>query len=126
MTADDLSEWLFLAATENGFAESYLLGDADLNGTIGASDLNQVALNWRGSADKWSDGDFDADAMVDADDLNSLALNWGASIRVTASAVPEPSSEWLLALSVFLVSAFRTKKGFERACHSRRPLPSSF
>lgn len=99
----DLSEWLSIAATENGYAEPYLFGDGDLNGTVGASDLNALALNWRGSTNKWSDGDFNADGMVDSTDLNTLALGWRDSISAAAAPVPEPAmGVWL----VFLVTSF--------------------
>ena len=103
---DDLNEWLSTAATDNGFSKPYLAGDADLDGTISASDLNRVALNWRGAANKWSDGDFNADGMVDAGDLNSLALNWRESISsaATTSAVPEPSTGALFFIAILYIS----------------------
>jgi hypothetical protein len=34
VTARDLSEWRSIAATENGFTEPYLDGDADLDRTV--------------------------------------------------------------------------------------------
>ena len=97
----DQDQWRADAATENGFAEPYLNGDADLDGSVVAGDLNAVGINWQTSPDPWSSGDFNADGFVDAGDLNLLALNWQQSIPLAAEgqAVPEPSSLALLALA---------------------------
>jgi hypothetical protein len=91
----DQDMWRGIAATENGFAESYLNGDADLDGSVVAGDLNALGTNWQSSPDgPWSHGDFDANGFVDAGDLNLLGLNWQGSIAAAASAasVPEPST----------------------------------
>lgn len=116
----DVNEWLSIAATENGFAEPYLLGDADLDGTIGASDLNRVALNWRSAANKWSDGDFNADGRVDAGDLNSVGLNWRQSISAAAAtaAVPEPGTEWLTVLGVFVLASATRRQSNKRTANA--------
>ena len=34
----DLSQWLSIAGSENGFDSGYLVGDANLDGTVDASD----------------------------------------------------------------------------------------
>ncbi len=94
----DVSKWLSDAAHINGFRESYLDGDSNLDGTVDAADLNNLALNWQQSIDKWSGGDFTADGVVNSADLNALALHWRQSIAMASSAtapVPEPSA-WLL------------------------------
>jgi hypothetical protein len=91
----DQDMWRGIAATENGFAESYLNGDADLDGSVVAGDLNALGTNWQSSPDgPWSHGDFDANGFVDAGDLNLLGLNWQGSIAAAASAasVPEPGT----------------------------------
>ena len=121
VSVGDLQEWLLIAATKNGFSAPYLPGDADLNGRIGAPDLNQVALNWRSAADKWSEGDFNADGMVDARDLNNLALNWGESIRDAAarSSVPEPGTEWLSVFGVFVLATASRRQGKKEANEMR-------
>ena len=41
-----------------------------MDGTVDATDLNSLALNWQSAANKWSDGDFNADGMVNVADLN--------------------------------------------------------
>jgi hypothetical protein len=73
----DLDAWLMLAGSQNlSSGLPYLRGDANLDGKIDATDLNDVALNWHSDAIGWSRGDFNADGRVDATDLNRLALNW--------------------------------------------------
>ncbi len=88
----DLTRWLNDAAIANGFAEPYLLGDANLDGTVNGADLNAVGQNWLGQPNTWQLGDFNADGIVNAGDLNKIGLNWLAAIpSATSSAtVPEP------------------------------------
>ena len=102
VSQDDLNQWLSVAATENGFGAPYLGGDANLDGTVNAQDLNSLALNWQENVDPWSQGDFNTDGFVDASDLNALALNWQESIptAVAGAAVPEPNSLTILCLGV--------------------------
>jgi hypothetical protein len=90
----DQDRWRADAATDNGFAEPYLNGDANLDGSVLVGDLNAVGTNWQSSPDPWSSGDFNADGVVDVADLNLLALNWQESIPTAAAqaAVPEPTS----------------------------------
>ena len=97
----DQDEWRAVAATENGFDEPYLKGDANLDGSVVVGDLNVLGTNWQSSPDLWSRGDFNADGFVDASDLNLLGINWQQSIPLAAAgeAVPEPSSLALLALA---------------------------
>ena len=76
VNTDDLAEWRAVAGDENGFAGAYLEGDANLDGDVNASDLNELGLNWQASPNTWSGGDFNASGFVDAVDLNLLALNW--------------------------------------------------
>ena len=95
----DLSQWLSDAALANGFAEAYLPGDSNLDGTIDAVDLNNLAIHWQQDVASWLAGDFAVDGNVDSIDLNELAINWLRTIPVAASdsvMAPEPSS-WLLA-----------------------------
>ena len=97
---DDLTSWLAEAGETNlGPGLSYLLGDADLSGDVGAADLNQVGINWQQQAAAWSAGDFTADGTIDAPDLNALGINWQMSSRAAGvqAAVPEPSGMILLA-----------------------------
>ena len=91
-----------------------LFGDANLDGSVDAADLNSLALSWQQDVPLWSAGDFTADGSVNAADLNALALNWQQSIPLAASMdapVPEPSSLPLVTLGILLVSQlFRHKR----------------
>ena len=102
---EDLTSWLLHAAEQDGFGQSYLPGDANLDGKVNALDLNNLALNWQQDVATWSGGDFTADGEVNASDLNSLALNWQQSIPMASASapVPEPSALLLAALGVILV-----------------------
>ena len=101
---DDLNQWLSEAATENGFAAPYLLGDANLDGSVDATDLNALALSWRQDTALWSAGDFTADGKVDAADLNGLALNWRQSIPTASNEpVPEPAALFLAVIGLGLI-----------------------
>jgi hypothetical protein len=101
VTLADQDQWRADAAAKNGFVESYLNGDANLDGSVLVGDLNAVGTNWQTSPDPWSSGDFNADGVVDVADLNLLALNWQQSIPAAAAgeAVPEPSAIMLLILA---------------------------
>lgn len=101
----DLTQWLSVAATHNGFGEAYLLGDSNLDGTVNATDLNNLALNWQQNVALWSGGDFTADGVVDSADLTALALTWQQSVPMATSAapVPEPSALLLTIIGLALV-----------------------
>lgn len=94
----DLTQWLFEAATHNGFGSAYLAGDFNLDGFVDAADLNALALNWRKSATGWSVGDSTADGLINSTDLNALALNWRKSIPAAApnkAPTPKPLNSGL-------------------------------
>ena len=98
----DVSQWLSEAAIHNGFSEAYSPGDANLDGSVNASDLNKLALNWQSSVTGWSLGDFTADGQANAADLNQLALNWrkGEIAAAATAPVPEPAGVLLLAVGL--------------------------
>jgi hypothetical protein len=105
----DLTLWLSQAGEANiGAGISYLLGDANIDGNVNATDLNALAINWQGEA-SWSGGDFTADGAVGAADLNLLGINWQESVLAAplASSVPEPASGIVL---VVLLSLFGIKR----------------
>ena len=102
----DVNQWLADAASRNGFAAPYLDGDSNLDGTVNAADLNNLALNWNDDVLLWSAGDFTADGKVNAADLNALALNWRQSIPAASAvgmAVPEPSTWFLTFFGLALI-----------------------
>lgn len=107
----DQTAWRTLASIENGFADPYLSGDANLDGIVNATDLNALALNWQQEQTPWSGGDFTADGIASSADLNELALNWQQSTsRVVipsgaAASVPEPRTPFILILILMLTIA---------------------
>ena len=107
----DSDQWLSSAATENGFAAPYLKGDANLDGTVDATDLNALALSWQGSGKVWSDGDFTGEGTSNVADLNLLGVNWQRSIPAAAASksVPEPASIILLSVAAILGLSMRRK-----------------
>jgi hypothetical protein len=62
------------------------LGDANLDGRVDATDLNQVGLNWlETNVAGWQSGDFNGDGVVNAMDLNVLGLNWRSGEAAAAA-----------------------------------------
>jgi hypothetical protein len=84
-----------------------LFGDANLDNTVDAFDLNCLAAHWQSPAPDllWSDGDFTGDGKVDAFDLNILASKWqhatgdSTTILHPFAAIPEPTSLSMLAIA---------------------------
>ncbi len=98
----DRDEWLSFsqAAGKNGLSDDYLLGDANLDGTVDAGDLNELGQRWQMNDNAWSHGDFTADGIVNASDLNELGQNWQKMVPLAAAAaVPEPSALSLLVIA---------------------------
>ncbi len=113
VSGEDLLQWLADAATENGFAAPYSLGDANLDGKVGAPDLNALGQNWLGDPNAWQLGDFNADGTVDKIDLEELAKNWLASIPPAgepATAVPEPISPSVGLIVLALLASSRRRR----------------
>ncbi len=96
----DLTDWLAEAGEANiGPGVSYLVGDANLDGSVDVSDFNI----WNGakftSTPAWCSGDFNADGSIDVSDFNL----WNGAKFQTAGGgalVPEPSSAglWIAAV----------------------------
>lgn len=99
--ADDVQAWLSAAAAHNGFADAYLPGDADLNGTVDVADLNALGVNWQTNNLAWSKGNFVVPGtLIDASDLNAIGINWQFSIPIAAESVPEPASPLMLLMPI--------------------------
>ncbi len=73
-------------------------GDANLDGTVDAIDLNPLALRWRADDPAWSAGNFVPPFdRIDANDLNVIGSNWQRSNKAITAAVPEPGGiRWML------------------------------
>ena len=105
----DLTKWLSIAATENGFAESFRRGDANLDGEVNSADLRAVGAAWQTAGNRWSTGDFDGNGTVDVHDLNQVGVNWRLSIPVIDSPVtlPEPNGNVICLLGMCVVGLRR-------------------
>ncbi len=105
----DRDQWLTEAATVNGWASPYKLGDANLDGFVDVSDFN----SWNASkftADLlWSRGNFNADGFVDVSDFNA----WNANVFTNSegvNAVPETGAGTLVFFGLSLISLASTRR----------------
>ena len=90
-----------------------LLGDADMDGTVGLGDFNRLASHFGETGAYWARGDFNYDGRVNLQDFNLLAGNFGlqaAGPNVApqnwsdlAAVVPEPGAVGALASLALLV-----------------------
>lgn len=91
----DRSEWLAVAASENGLSSPYRLGDANLDGVVDVSDFNLWNANRFTMTTNWDQGDFNGDGNTDVSDFGL----WNSS-KFSASdtpwTVPEPRALDLL------------------------------
>ncbi len=104
ITLSDVTEagtgWLAVGGANNPGATgggAFLVGDADLNGSVEVSDFNI----WNGrkftSSNAWCQADFNADGVVDVPDFNSWNSNKFQSS--SPAAVPEPGAFGLICLA---------------------------
>jgi hypothetical protein len=62
------------------------MGDANLDGKVDSTDLNQVGINWRRmDGAGWGNGDFTGDGAVDSADLNVIGINWRSGAAAAAA-----------------------------------------
>ncbi len=101
---DDRDQWLGDAASVNGLASPYKIGDANLDGFVDGQDF----IVWNGnkftSTLLWSKGDFTADGFADGQDFIEWNMNKFTSSDVVT--VPEPSS-WISLLTLLLAFGVR-------------------
>ena len=111
ITQNDIGVWLETAATANGLSAPYRPGDANLDGTIDAQDLNAVGRNWQAESNSWQGGDFNADRRVDALDLNAVGQGWLSTVAQAApiESVPEPSGHMPTLLGMAAVLTIRRR-----------------
>jgi hypothetical protein len=62
--------------TGNGTNAVLLDGDTTFKGSVGLSDYNTLAGNYKKTGQKWSQGDFTFDGQVTLADYNALAANY--------------------------------------------------
>ena len=91
VNGDDLDQWLADAGAENNASGgAYLVGDANLDGSVDVSDFNVWNTNKFTANSNWCEGDFNADGSVDVSDFNLWNTNKFNSSDVQS--VPEPTS----------------------------------
>ena len=105
--ADDLAQWLSDAGQANlPSGNSYLMGDANLDGSVDGQDFLTWNSNKFTSIAAWSAGDFNADGTIDGADF----LIWNGNKFQVADefeSVPEPSVTLLLLACCLFVRARR-------------------
>ena len=85
----DRDLWLAVAADERALSEPFLLGDANLDGNVDASDFNIWNGNKYTTSTDWSRGNFNGDGAIDAQDFNL----WNANkFQSSAAMVTVPES----------------------------------
>lgn len=89
-----------------------VLGDANLDGTVGFADFLTLSGSFGDVDTRWHDGDFDGDDQVTFADFLILSTNFGNSVDSlngtirSAASVPEPNhSHSFLALGVLAIWA---------------------
>ena len=105
----DRDEWLALAATENGLASPYKLGDANLDGIVDGQDFvvwNNAKFT---SSLLWSRGDLNGDGLIDGQDFVAWNDNKFTSSD-GVSTVPEARGTTLLVLAITLLGVPRKRK----------------
>lgn len=100
----DLSEWLTTAGANNLASENpYLVGDANLDGTVDSTDLGLLLNNFSGNDVGYTGGDLNTDSLVNSTDLGLLLNNFNAN-AASASQVPEPNGLTTIVLAMLLLS----------------------
>ncbi len=106
----DRDAWLALAGAANLDSQNpYLVGDANLDGSVDTSDFNIWNSNKFTGTAAWCSGDFSADGSVDTSDFNLWNSNKFRS-SADGAMVPEPSSALYLLGMLATIPIFRPKR----------------
>ena len=94
------------------------VGDIDLDGKVGFSDLLILAQNYGNNNAAWCDGDLNSDGNVGFSDLLLLAQHYGNTYPTNGpaaqvAAVPEPAAFTFVAIVIASSSARRRRSGKE-------------
>ena len=105
----DRDQWLADAGAMNlASGNSYLLGDANLDGSVDVSDFNIWNNNKFTAVAAWSSGDFNSDGSIDVSDFNIWNTNKFNSADGSL-VVPEPSAYAMLVLGL-LIAVFDRRR----------------
>ena len=138
---DDITEWLSLTGTTNGYRSPMLSGDTDNVGassptsrTVDITDFENFLAGFTGAGSTWEVGNFNGDSVVDITDFSFNFLSnfvaTGGGTYDAGQLVPEPSAVQLLGLGglllAYLCCTKTTECGRRRPQHQRAsfPLPS--
>ena len=112
VSASDLTTWLAAAGAVNlASGNSYLVGDANLDGVVDGQDFIRWNTNKFTSLASYCSGDFNADGVIDGQDFIRWNTNKFTSAAAAGTAVPEPSSMGLmLVMSALLFVASRSQR----------------
>jgi hypothetical protein len=105
----DLTRWLSDAGAVNlASGNSYLPGDANLDGHVDGTDFNTWNAHKFTATAAWCSGDFTADGVVDGSDFNIWNSHKFTS-AVATSAVPEPAAAMLVLVGCACLFINRTR-----------------
>ena len=129
ISAADITEenvgWLAVAGRQSAVTGggSFLVGDANLDGTVDVSDFNLWNNNKFTANDHWCQGDFNADGLVDVSDFN--AWNTNKFLVSAPQSVPEPNSlcVWLGLILVLRPGGIHRRQQFYRILGVRERHP---
>ncbi len=106
--------WLAVGGANNPTdtgGNAFLVGDANLDGTVDVSDFNIWNSAKFTSTSDWCVGDFNADGSADVSDFNAWNSNKFQSSAGGAAVVPEPATTaFLVPLALLAVHSVRRRR----------------